>query len=358
MRLSPNAAVFTFILSSLAPTIFAQPPTGCDMIYQTVINGRDYDLFLPRGVTDVRGIIFRGPWVTGSSMDIVKYPAYQYLAKRYGYGVLGYDFGQIITDDCIVALKNFSQISTIGSVETAPIYAEGFSNGGGNSWAWVKKYPERVIAYFVNKGVSSSGTLTDEGLDVPGFNCYGDQEGESQVSNQQRLFNDTRSRGGLIALVVQQGSVHTEHDEYTLLSNPYLYQIESIRNPNGALPLSPIRETDGWLGDPDTRHSSMMSVYAYNDYPAGKDKRAACWYPNKDMAYLFSAFCTYDKKIQLTPVDVPWFAGVAGDSARFSVTVNSAVGAIKEIGFYDYGEKVGQIGPDDPLTFTFNPDYS
>jgi hypothetical protein len=180
---------------------------------------------VPKGTTTIRGIIFRGPGLGGSSLAIVNDPIYHYLAKRFSYGVLGYDNGDIITSDCRAALNTFGQMSTISSISTAPIYAEGFSNGGGNAWSWVKMYPDRVIGYFVDKGVSSSGIATELGLGVPGLNVHGELESADLINNQTRLFSNTRSRGGLIGMVVQEGVDHTEGDEYRLLSNPFLYQI-------------------------------------------------------------------------------------------------------------------------------------
>lgn len=353
MNQSLNSMIRIFLPLFLSTTLFAQPLTNQDMIYKTVVNSRNYSLFVPKGTTTIRGIIFRGPGLGGSSLAIVDDPIYHYFAKRFNFGVLGYDNGDIITNDCIAALKTFGQMSTIPTIGTAPIYAEGFSNGGGNTWSWVKTVPDKVIGYFVDKGVSSSGIATDPGLGVPGMNVHGELESVDLINNQARLFSNTRSRGGLIGMVVQEGADHREGDEYRLLSNPFLYQIEKVRNPKGALPLSPMAESNGWLGDTSTRHDPMMKIYSYDTYPSSKNKRDACWFPNKDMAYTFAAFCTFSKKLNLAAVTVPPVPGKIGDSARFSVTVNSVIGSIKQIDFYDYSVKVGQVGPNDPKFFTF-----
>ncbi len=176
------------------------------------------------------------------------------------------------------------------------------------------------------------------------------------MSNQERLFVENRVRGALLSFAVDEGAKHVTGDVYEQLAIPYLWAIENQRNPNGALPLSSFSEKDGWLADPDTRHSPMMKIYEYDKYPADKDKRKAHWLANKDIAYVFSAFSTAGKKLYLKQ------AGKKISSSALSFIVSFEEGflqanPIEKLEFYDYSRKFSELkasGRED--SFMFHPD--
>ncbi len=167
-------------------------------------------------------------------------------------------------------------------------------------------------------------------------------------------------------MVVEEGAHHGEYDEYVRLGDPYLWILKYVRNPDGKLPLSPIAESSGWLADPDTRHTSMMKVYSYNDYPADKDKRAANWLYNKHIAYTYSAFCTYKKQIALTAspsqliyrdsdfrdMDLPATINKPGNTVTFTALVDPSAGTISKIEFYEYSTKLADMPVSGARTFT------
>ena len=180
-----------------------------------------------------------------------------YVTKShiFGYPIITYDKGSgVVPRDCNTAISNIARQCGLAMDTSTPIYAQGFSNGGGNTWSWPKSSPDRVISYFVNKGQTASGILPDAALGIPGINVHGDQESPRQMTAQERLFTNnraTRGRGWRWSL--RKGRITESTMEYVRLGDPYLWLLKDVRNAAGKLPLSPVAESSGWLADPDTR---------------------------------------------------------------------------------------------------------
>ncbi len=344
----------------------AEIPTTADKIYSTEIHGRTYALLVPKGIAAVRGLIFYGPGVNGDSRSALGDAGYVAKSRILGYPVLTYDHGAgVVPAEANAAISNLAAQCGLAMDATTPVYAQGFSNGGGNAWAWPKSSPGRTLAYFVNKGVSAAGPLPEAALGIPGLNVFGDEESAARQAGQQRLFSNQRARGALLALVIEPGAGHGEYAEYVRLGDPFLWLLHSARNPDGKTPLVPVAEAAGWLADPDTRHEPMMRVYAYADYPPDKDKRQANWLYNRDLAYTYAAFCTFDKKVTLDArpaqmlyrdsdfrhMDLPATLNRAGDRVEFQVGVEPAVGELGGIEFYEYSRKLGDLPPSGSRTF-------
>jgi hypothetical protein len=347
--------------------VSAQPATTVDKVFSTQVNGRTFDMLIPKGISTVRGILFYGPGVNGDSRSALGDIGYLTKSRLFGYPILTYDKGaRVVPRDANTAISNIAAQCGLAMDSSTPICAQGFSNGGGNAWSWPTAAPERTIFYFANKGVTASGLLPDAGLGIPGINLYGDQESSARMSSQQKLFSSNRARGALLALVIEQGANHGECDEYVHLYDPYLWILKEVRNPSGKLPLAPVPESSGWLADPDTRNSPMMKVYAYDNYPAGKDKRAANWLYNQDIAYTYSAFCTYNKRVTLNAspsqllyrdsdfrdVDLPATVNKAGDSVVFAAVVDSSVGTASRIELFEYSRKLADLPANGAHAFT------
>ncbi len=124
-----------------------------------------------------------------------------------GYPVLTYDKGSgVVPHDANTAISNIASQCGLAMDTSTPIYAQGFSNGAGNTRPWARSSPSRAISYFVNKGQTASGTLPDARLGIPGVNLCGDNESAVRMSNQLRLFTNNRALGALLALVIEQGA--------------------------------------------------------------------------------------------------------------------------------------------------------
>ncbi|MGO9111093.1 MAG: hypothetical protein ACLP9L_17865 [Thermoguttaceae bacterium] len=144
------------------------PVTTVDKVYSTQVNGRTFDMLIPKGISTVRGIIFYGPGVNGNSRSALTDIGYITKSHIFGYPIITYDKGSaVVPRDCNTAISNIARQCGLAMETSTPIYAQGFSNGGGNTWSWPKSSPDRVISYFVNKGQTASGILPDAALGIP-----------------------------------------------------------------------------------------------------------------------------------------------------------------------------------------------
>lgn len=324
-------------------------------ILTTTINGRQFDLFVPKGLSAVRGIFINGPGMHSSTLKYATSDLWQAQATLYGYTLMVWNNGdKVYNGDVLKAIEFFSTHPGLSSMMSAPIVAYGFSAGGGTAWFHVRTIAERIITYTINKGSSSSENLANDSLLVPGLNIRGTLEGEDKMANQDRLFSENRSLGALLGFAVEEGAKHVTGHAFSELSIPYLWQMERLRNPAGTLPLVSFEEKTGWLADPETRTSSMMKIYSYDEYPEGKDKRKACWLPNKDIAYTFSAFGSSVRKLTLS--DLKKNKSVINEGEKLSFQVKFEAGQTPEnfvrMEFYDYAQKIVELTPSSSMELT------
>ena len=327
-------------------------------ILTTKLNGREFHLFVPKGLTAVRGIIINGPGMRSTTLKYAASPTWQAQARLYHYVLMVWDHGdKIYNGDVLKAIETLSANPGLSAMKTAPIVAYGFSAGGGTAWFHARTMPERIVTYTINKGSSSKEILPDAAWGIPGLNARGTQEVDEMMANQDQLFARNRSSGALLGFLVEEGAKHVTGDVFNDLSIPYLWQIEKLRNPAGAVPLVPMDESSGWLADPETRTSAMMKIYAYSNYPAGKDKRKACWLPNQNMAYTFSAMGTSARKLSLSGSRGNRSVASEGEKESYQVTFEGGASAedFKRIEFYDYAQKIGELESGARLLFTSPP---
>jgi len=82
---------------------------------------------------------------------------------------------------------------------------------------------------------------------------------------------------------------------------------------NGPVPLKPIKESDGWLGDMD----QWGAVYPYDQYPG--DRTKAAWFPNRYIAYLWRNYMLKAPAVTLKWPTQPysWSNGFTQEPAPF-----------------------------------------
>lgn len=329
------------VLFAIVPALLAQ--STVDATYSTTINGRLFQILIPAGTSSVRGILVYAPGTNGSTLTQLSGSWIKANAQLYGYALMGWDNGGKFAisdlDNAILNVQNQSGITSLNP--NTPRVAMGFSAGGGNSWQQVQSNPERVIFYTINKGSSSysAGPLPLASLGVPGVNVRGTIESSDKMIAQDNLFTLNRGNGALLAKAIDEGAKHATGDVYEHLTFPYLWLLEKDRNPNGALPLTSVSETNGWLADLDTMNSPMIKIYPYANYPAGKDKLKAAWLYNKDAAYVYASFTTFNKKINLLGADKS--IQLSTKKLTFTAEVDaSLIPTLQKIELYDYSKSV------------------
>jgi hypothetical protein len=76
---------------------------------------------------------------------------------------------------------------------------------------------------------------------------------------------------------------------------------------SSGITLLDVVETDGWLANQATWKSGLTQIAAYDEYLG--NKQTAGWLLNENVAYLYRAFSTYDRDVELDFADPLPFPG-------------------------------------------------
>jgi len=271
----------------------------------------NYDLYIPPGVSTIRGVIFLGNpsgvdtrgFASGNPMNSA-FPGRDelialdrarslQLAEKYGLALMGSEgvFNERVTDTILAALEQFATESARPELAQAPLLMTGFSLGGCISYRFAQDRPERTIGFMSQKGGchTSFGTSQSTRL-VPGYLFIGGDDTDSRFDNISQLFEEHRSQGALWALAIEQGVDHFPVVDQTLLFNWADFILEA-RLPEAVAPGEPvvlkvIDEASGWLG-----HQQSFSTSDYGSY--SEDKLKASWLPSMQTAQDWQTFVLF-----------------------------------------------------------------
>jgi hypothetical protein len=284
----------------------------------------DYAIYLPPGVSKYRGVVFIAPGLTQNTRLIVDRsldlpgdfidfddPAFQAyrtrllaLAQKHGLAVLGAKLDPVNhqaldkLDNFRAAMAKLALDSQHPELATAPFLFDGSSAGGCFVYAFTRRYPDRVIGFWTQKG--GCHDIRDGGAakQVPGFLLIGGADLQNRCLNLTQLFESNRPLGALWALAVQPGADHAPLLNHDLLFH-WMDTILASRLPAAGEPvaLRPISESSGWLGDRETG-----SVAQFADY--NKDATQASWLPSPQVAAAWSALVSPGRQLSC-PEDPP-----------------------------------------------------
>lgn len=275
----------------------------------------DFAIYLPPGISTYRGAFLVAPGFEGDTRMIVdrrfeggrfddhggdfdepNFQAYRSrvlaLAQQHGLVVMGGRLPSNATapdrlDNLLSAMAQFATESGHPELATVPILFDGLSAGGCFAYAFTRRYPERVIGFWTQKGGCHDERDGLAAKQVPGFLVIGGSDTFSRCLNLTDLFQNNRPLGALWALAVEPGAEHTRVLDSNLQFN-WMNTVLESRLPENAAPgapvvLRPIAEPSGWLGDRET-----AAVAQFDDYD--KDRAQASWLPSAQVAADWSAF--------------------------------------------------------------------
>lgn len=290
-------------------------PPGSQTVFGYSSPLGDFSLYLPPGVSTYRGAYIVTPGFEadtrmiadrrfqggqfdnhGGDFDAPNFQAYRTrvlaLAQEHGLAVMGARLPPDATaldrlDNLLGAMAALATESQHPELAMAPFLFDGLSAGGCFAYAFTRRYPERVIGFWTQKGGCHD---TRDGLaaeQVPGFLVIGGADTENRCLNLTALFENNRPAGALWALAVEPGAGHTR----VLDANLQFHWMDTVlesRLPATAAPGAPvvlrtIPEESGWLGDRET--AAVAPFHAYD-----KDKTQASWLPSAQVAADWSAF--------------------------------------------------------------------
>lgn len=268
---------------------------------QSVFESGDYALWLPREVSEFRGVFF---YLAGQGFDTRTIATRQFppdipseiadlwfvrlpdIATRYGVGVMGarLDTRDDATFDGVFeALDRFADLTGHAELAGAALLPVGYSWGGCFVSMLTAHRPERIIGFQVLRGscaVPTEMTGSAGGVaGVPGQFIVGEADAVIGARNEEviRAFGWNRALGAPWALAIEP---NTGHDITAGARNLWVDWLEPVLErrlsstvSGGLVELRPIDEASGWLGD--------LQTTAIADYPAYTgDRSKAAWLPS------------------------------------------------------------------------------
>ena len=250
--------------------------------------------YLPPGVTNIRAIITGGVMSPGSpSATVQNFCA----SNRVGLAQLASDLPAIAT------------ATGHPEIAHAPVVLSGNSAAGEGAVATAIANPTNVIAIVATHGAmlatGNDGFNVNRGGDTPGdiytinaaavagvpqVHTFDNGDGFVSPVTLQGWVEYGRSLGAPWHFLIHNDGNHTDHTialQTDIL--PWLAAIMNLRLPasagtgDGTVTLIPIVETNGWLGNIQTKSIASFASYA-------GDKAKANWFPNQSVATAWSGY--------------------------------------------------------------------
>lgn len=301
-------------------------PPGSQTVFEYSSPLGDFAIYLPPGISTYQGAFLVAPGFGGDTRMIADrrfeggpfdnhdedfdgphFQAYRTrvlaLAQEHGLAVMG---GRLPSnaqsldrlDNLRSALAEVATESQHPELATVPFLFDGLSAGGCFAYAFTRRYPERVVGFWTQKGGCHDQRDGLAAKQVPGVLVIGGADTQDRCLNLTALFENNRPADALWALAVEPGAGHTR----VLDSNLQFHWMDIVlenRLPTSGGPdaLRPMSEESGWLGDRETAAVAQFSAY-------DKDKGQASWLPSAQVAADWSAFVSPGRPLDC-PADPP-----------------------------------------------------
>lgn len=300
-----------------------------------LIFGVNYTVWIPPGVTTLRGVIVHQHGCGEGSCKSGLTGAYdlhwQALAKKHDCALLAPSYEQPPVADCQMwcdprngsaaafqkCLADLAAKSGHPELSQVPWALWGHSGGGHWAGGMVLLYPERVAAAWLRSGVPllkpnpqratiKAHSLNPAALKVPIMCNLGTKEGVSVKEGRfadvwpsnEEFFKALRSKGGLIGVAVDPLTAH-ECGNQRYLAIPWLDACLTARLPqSGGEPLKEMPTDNAWLADPTGPKAVSAASFA-------GDRLKAAWLPGETIAAAWMQYVKDTAVADTTPPPAP-----------------------------------------------------
>jgi dienelactone hydrolase len=359
-----SGLAFGVMVAALVLVLGAPRPVPAqDIFYNYESNGRGTRMWVPPDASTVRGILIYGNGAGADYRAAVTAPWLRQFADIHNFALIGTSFWGNLSGTEInlwdAHLQALAAASHHPELVNAPWAPMGFSNGGQMSYGFNALRPEKTIAFITNKGCCYNTTVPSAAaLKTPGILIAGELDTAERRNNIRGLFDTNRPRGALWSWIEQEDVAHAGLADAIVL--PFMDEAIRLRYPANQSPtatsgvqLLPVNESNGWLVNQQTWKSGLTQIAEYGAY-AG-DKQKAGWLLDKNVAYLYRAFSTYDRPLRLDFHDVPlwendagpWAAGVgleAPSTLRLDLNLAGVPGWTK-VELFNYADSMLTLTP-------------
>ena len=279
----------------------------------------DYDLWLPPGVDQIRGVIVHqhgcGPGASNAGLTAVCDLHWRALAKKWGCALLGSSYEGRAGSDCrlwcdprkgsgvrfLQALSQFSEQTGHAELRQVPWCLWGHSGGG--FWASLMQtmHPERIVAIWLQSGTAfgywTQGDVEAPDLEssiyqVPVMACLGAKERTHDRFHRawdglQAMKTAYRLEGAPFGIAPDPKTGH-ECGDSRYLAIPFLDSCLKMRLSDEVtfpVKLQPVDMSRSWFG------SESGEVFSSDQYPG--EKQNASWLPDEFFADRWSTFVRF-----------------------------------------------------------------
>jgi len=318
--------------------------------------GKEYRLVVPRELKMVRGILVVCNYLGGDSRGYYAQNWYSEFIDLHGFAFIGSKGNNSHVESYqafLRATKQFSIDSHHPELVNAPYATTGFSAGGGFASTLLTQDPGKVIAsapvgarinFDVFKAPDAPAAAH---LGVPTCLITGELENSAKVVDP--VFMPYRPRGALYSWAAVQGIGHEMRGQ-EVLAMPLLDAAVRMRYPadgdvrKGPIKLRSIDVASGWVADNTTWKSGLTRILPANQFKGHLGHSS--WLPDEDLAFIYRAYCTYDKPLIITspPSGMPGGAPDCNAGSDVTIIVDASRFADwKKLTFYDGAKRLGQI---------------
>lgn len=369
--MSRRLLIFGGVLCLSIASVWAQ---GAVYTYDHPTSDRKSSIWIPDGVTTIRGILLNGNGANSDSTGEVNHLHKRAFCEKFDFALMATGYyhgfwehnGHLDMEAMTNAIQAAATASGHPELVNAPFVTYGFSNGGQMAYGLMHWIPDRVIAFCANKGVAYRADGANPPLTVPGILIAGATDSAARRTSISNVYTIGRSEGAPWAWLEEHNVAHERGNAEALLFAFYAEVIEQ-RYPANLYPtaesqptLLPVVETNGWLvsSSPADWATGFCEIQPSAGYVG--DKNAHGWVPSEDIAHIFRAVASYDTSVStgfntvqkpiLTrfPIDpIESWGGrgrlyYPGRTIHYEVDIAPSITDWTKIEFFDGATKLGQ----------------
>jgi hypothetical protein len=279
-------------------------PAANTEVYAAKIESKNVDahIFIPGDTKVLRGVLLHSAHYNIRADDrwaeMCRTMGWAHLALS----VEGNQRVQRLSEGIDLALKVFADQSGHTELLNLPITCVGHSAGGQGMLALLS-YPKRLLTDCISCGWISSAGKLGPCAEVPYLCVLGAIPDDfKMLPDVEANFLPARAAGLPWGLALQWGCAH-DFGNCSALFVPWIQGVNAFRVPaswdplSGPVPLKPMKESDGWLGDRASVEGNFATVTSFAEYHG--DKALASWFPSRASALVWRAFVSKDSPLIL-----------------------------------------------------------
>ena len=248
-------------------------------------------IFIPEKVNRVRVVLVVIEY--GLGFQIVNMPQMARAAETLDGAVLGVKFSNVspnVIDKGLRATGDGIHDALSGILERladetghqelidAPLLFWGQSAGGGAAESFVKRFPNRILAFVLYHSAGGGGEPAKASMQIPTLIVHGGKDTVVPVNGPQDFWKRGRSAGAPWTFALDPGAGHGDlSDNVTNFMVTWIKAVVRKRLSSTGTPLRVIGDASDWMGDNGTG-----DVAAYNDFAGSKAE--ASWLPDEATA--------------------------------------------------------------------------